>query len=213
MATQSVADIVSTNPDFTLLRAALQRAGLTEAVQTGTFTVFAPTNAAFSAAGYADAAAINAIPDTTLRSLLQYHVVGSKIETAFIPYGANSATNNSLLTRSGALYLSKSSAGVSVNGAMIVQADLLATNGVVHAIDRVLTPPRGNLVQVLASQPQNFSLLTAAAMRADTALLTALTSATSVITVFAPTNAAFEAAGFNAAAIQKSYVSTVGRQS
>ena len=103
MATQSVADIVSTNPDFTLLRAALQRAGLTEAVQTGTFTVFAPTNAAFSAAGYADAAAINAIPDTTLRSLLQYHVVGSKIETAFIPYGANSATNNSLLTRSGTL--------------------------------------------------------------------------------------------------------------
>ncbi|OIN57514.1 fasciclin domain-containing protein [Arsenicibacter rosenii] len=202
MTSQSITDIVNTNSDFTILRAAVQRAGLGTALQSGSLTVFAPTDAAFQAAGFADAAAINAVADTTLRNILQYHVVGSKVESSAINFGNNAAVN-SLLTNNGTLYVTKDNSGVSVNGARVTQADVMASNGVVHVIDKVLMPPTGNLVQVITSQPQNFSLLAAAATRAGTALLTALSSSTAAVTVFAPTNAAFLAAGLDAAAIQQ----------
>nr|WP_293836124.1 fasciclin domain-containing protein [uncultured Arsenicibacter sp.] len=203
VATQSVADIINTNTSLSLTRVAIQRAGLTSALGGSNVTIFAPSDAAFQAAGYADAAAINNIPDTTLRRMLQYHVVASKVETFTIPFGNNSITATSGLTPNGTLYLTKDNTGVSVNAAHISQADLMATNGVVHVIDRVLMPPTATLARVITSQPSTFSLLAAAATRADSTLLTSLNSSTAVVTLFAPTNAAFEAAGLNAAAIQK----------
>ena len=187
----------SYNNNFTLLRAAVQRAGLADFLRGGTLTVFAPTDDAFKAAGYADVAAINAVPVADLTRILQYHVVSSRIPAANVPAAQNTVVQ-SLLPANGALYVSKVNNVVSVNGRTVTTADVAADNGVIHIINGVLLSPPGDVVGAVVGNPQSFSLLTAAVTRAGIA--STLTSATA-ITVFAPTNDAFIAAGFNAAAI------------
>ncbi|ARK12315.2 fasciclin domain-containing protein [Fibrella sp. ES10-3-2-2] len=199
VTTNTITDIVLTNNDFTLLRAAVQRAGLADALRSGSLTVFAPTDAAFRAAGYADVAAINAASVASLTSLLQYHVVGSRITAANIPAAQNTAVP-SLLTTNGTLYVSKVGSSVSVNGRRVTTADVAADNGIVHVIDGVLMPPSGDVVAAVIGNPQNFSLLAQAVQRAGAGVITALQSTTAA-TVFAPTNQAFIDAGLSATAI------------
>ncbi|WP_229369850.1 fasciclin domain-containing protein [Fibrivirga algicola] len=199
VTTNTITDIVLTNNDFTLLRAAVQRAGLADALRGGSLTVFAPTDAAFRAAGYADVAAINAASVASLTSLLQYHVVGSRITAANIPAAQNTAVP-SLLTTNGTLYVSKVGSNVSVNGRRVTTADVAADNGIVHVIDGVLIPPSGDVVAAVIGNPQNFSLLAQAVQRAGAGVITALQSTTAA-TVFAPTNQAFIDAGLSATAI------------
>ncbi|WP_353484342.1 fasciclin domain-containing protein [Haliscomenobacter sp.] len=185
--TQTVVD----GADFTLLEAAVLRAGLADALATGSLTVFAPTDAAFRTAGFADVAAINATPVATLSAVLQYHVIGSKVTSSAIATADNQATK--MLSNVDA-YITKNATGVSINGAKVTQADLNASNGVIHVIDAVLFPPSVNIVG-LASANANLTYLVAAVTRAGSGVVGALTAA-GPITVFAPTNAAFIAAGF-----------------
>ncbi|MCU0451876.1 MAG: fasciclin domain-containing protein [Bernardetiaceae bacterium] len=199
-APQSITDIVLTNNDFTLLRAAVQRAGLADALRTGTLTVFAPNDAAFRAAGFADVAAINAAPVNTLTSILQYHVLGTRTPASAIPTADNTSVNT---LGNVPLFITRNAAGVSVNGIRVITPDVDASNGVIHIIEQVLLPPAGNLVQVAQGNP-NFSLLVAAVLRASqgTTNVAQVLSGPGPLTVFAPTDAAFQAAGFtNAAAI------------
>jgi uncharacterized surface protein with fasciclin (FAS1) repeats len=209
----TVNELISSGSKFTLLKAALVRAGLDGALgQAGTYTVFAPSDDAFKLFGYADAAAINAAPVDLLKTVLQYHVLGTRIGAADIPAGVNTSQQ----TLAGLpVYISKitsttsstaSSGTVSINGARVLQADGQASNGVVHAIDRVLLPPVfGNVVQTIQGIPQllptaSFKLLQAAV--AKTGAVTTLVGA-GPITVFAPTDAAFKAVGYDSAAIAK----------
>ena len=213
----TVYELISTGSKFTLLKAALVRAGLDGALgQPGAYTVFAPSDDAFKLFGYADAAAINAAPVDLLKTVLQYHVLGSRIGAADIPAGINTSQQ----TLAGLpIYISKatsstatSSAVISINGARIVQADGQASNGVVHAIDRVLLPPVfGNVVQTIQGIPQllptaSFKLLQAAV--AKTGAVTTLVGP-GPITVFAPTDAAFKAVGYDSAAIAKAPAATL----
>ncbi len=192
---KTITDVVVTNnTDFTLLEAAVVRAGLAGTLATtGPFTVFAPTDAAFRAAGFADAAAINAAPAATLNSILQYHVVSGTALT-----GATIQNGQFAVQTAGAgkepLFTNKTGTAVSVNGARITTADIAATNGVVHAIDKVLMPPTGTVLAI-AQADTSLSYLTAAAVRGGT-LVTSALSGSNQLTVFAPTNAAFRAAGF-----------------
>ncbi|MBC7570479.1 MAG: fasciclin domain-containing protein [Spirosoma sp.] len=186
--------IVTNNTDFTLVEAAVIRAGLAGTLAgTGPFTLFAPTDAAFKAAGYADAAAINAVPAATLSNILLYHVIsgsaltGSSIQTG--QYAQQTAG-----TGKEPLFVNKTGTAVSVNGARVTTADISATNGVVHAIDKLLMPPTGTVLAV-AQADTSLSYLTAAAVRGGTAVTSAL-SGSNQLTVFAPTNAAFRTAGF-----------------
>ncbi|GAA4404090.1 fasciclin domain-containing protein [Nibrella viscosa] len=190
---QTITDVVVGNPNFSLLAAAVTRAGLADALRQGSLTVFAPTNAAFQAAGFADVAAINNTPIATLQTVLQYHVLNQRVTAAAIPTAVNTA-QPSLLTTNGTLYITKDNSGVSVNGARVTQADLAASNGVIHVIDRVLLSPSGDLVALAQGNP-NFTFLVAAVLRAGTPVVSAL-SGSNALTVFAPTNAAFQAAGF-----------------
>lgn len=210
-APQSITDIVLANNDFSILRAAVQRAGLADALRGGTLTVFAPNDAAFQASGFANAAAVTALPVATIKSVLQYHVLGSKITASQIPVAANTAVP----TLEGInVFVSKptASSGVSVNNAKVVTADVQAANGVIHIIDRVMMPPSQNLLQVAQGNPA-FTYLVAAATRAATSnpvVVAALTSTTEAYTVFAPTNDAFIAAGFpTIAAIQAANPATL----
>jgi uncharacterized surface protein with fasciclin (FAS1) repeats len=192
-AQQTIADIVNSDSRFTLLRAAVAKANLGSALSTGSLTVFAPTDDAFRAAGL-DAAAVNAAPVATVTSILQNHVLGAKTLSGDLP----TADNTEVTTLGGGkIYVTKKAGAVSVNGARVTQADVTASNGVIHVVDRVILPPAGNAVQVASANP-NLSLLVAAVNRAasgNPAVLTALTGP-GPLTVFAPTNAAFNAAGF-----------------
>lgn len=75
-APNTVTDIVLTNNDFSILRAAVTRAGLADALKTGTLTVFAPNDAAFTASGLS-LATVNTLDVNTLKAVLQYHVLGT----------------------------------------------------------------------------------------------------------------------------------------
>ncbi|GAB3543463.1 fasciclin domain-containing protein [Spirosoma fluminis] len=203
---QTINELVTAGDRFTLLEAAVARAGLgTTLSQPGPFTVFAPSDDAFRAAGFADVAAINAAPDTTLRRILQYHVIsGTAIPASAITAGQTAqptslSTNGTLyITRAGSTSASGGSA-ISVNGARILSADGQASNGVIHAIDRVLMPARGNVLQI-AQADTSLSLLVAAAVRGGATVTSAL-GGTTPLTVFAPTNAAFRAIGFTRSVI------------
>lgn len=195
VAPRTITDIVLENNDFTILRAAVQHAGLADALKAGTLTVFAPNDAAFNEAGFADASAITALPSATVSAILQYHVLGTAVLSTEIATAANQAVPT---LGNKPAYITKNTAGVSVNGATVVAADILADNGVIHVIDNVLLPPGQTLLEVAQGNP-DFSFLVAAAVRASQAnpiVLAALTSDASAYTVFAPTNAAFIAAGF-----------------
>ncbi len=175
---------------FQLLSFAIARAGLANELNNPNFayTLFAPTDDAFTAMGLGTKQAINQVAVQDLKAILLYHVLGSKVMAAQVP---TTYTELTMLSNQQA-YIIRNNAGVFINGTPVVSADIAAKAGVIHAIDRVLMPPAGNLVQVAAANP-NFSYLVAAVQRAG--LVTAL-SALGPLTVFAPTNQAFIDAGF-----------------
>ncbi len=186
---KTITEVVVDGDDFTLLEAAVVRAGLADALAQGTLTVFAPTDEAFQAAGFADVAAINATPVATLQAVLQYHVINAAVASSAIPAADNTAQTT---LGGGTIYITKNGSGVSVNGAVVTQADVSALNGVIHVVNKVLLPPAGNIVEIAADNP-DFTFLVAAVTRAN---LGTTLATTSPLTVFAPTNAAFQAAGF-----------------
>ncbi len=195
---QTISDVVANNSDFSILRDALDYAGLTGDLRKGDLTVLAPNNAAFQASGLADAAAVKALPMNTVKSILQYHVLGFNIPASSIVVGKNTMVPT---LQGGDVYVTKATAssGVSVNNARITQTDLRAQNGLIHVIDRVMMPATQNILEIAQANP-DLTFLVAAATRAaesNPAVVTALNgSKNNVYTVFAPTNAAFIAAGF-----------------
>ena len=192
---KTIAEIVVGNNDFSLLESALVHAGLSGVLdEEGTYTVFAPNNAAFAAAGLDSEAKIKALPVSTLKNILLYHVLGQKVPASAIANASNTSVET--LAKSN-IFVTKNANGVFVNGAAVTQADVMASNGVIHVINTVLMPAMGNIVEVAQGNP-NFSFLVAAVLRASqgsTNVAQVLTGA-GPYTVFAPTNQAFMDAGF-----------------
>lgn len=198
----TIVDIVVNNNDFSLLEAAVLHADLAATLSgSGPFTVFAPNNAAFVAAGLDTEAKIKALPVATLRGILQYHVIGQAVASSAI----TSANNTAVRTVANAdVFVARKSGGVFVNDASVLSADIAASNGVIHVINTVLMPPTGNIVQT-AQANANFTFLVAAVLRASegSTNVAQVLSGAGPLTVFAPTNQAFINAGFaNIAAIQ-----------
>jgi transforming growth factor-beta-induced protein len=214
---QSIARTAS-NAGLTALLAAADKAGLSATLESAatSVTVFAPTNAAFgnlaTALGFADATAmVTALPAAALRSILEYHVLGAPRDAAALASGG--ATQATLYSFGGAAATLGvgTTGGVSLRDAVLTSArvttaDVRATNGIVHIIDKVLVPPGVlNLVQMAQANPDFSSLVGAVASRG----LVAALSAPGPQTVFAPTNAAFTAAGALIATLTPDQVSTV----
>ena len=133
--TNTIVDVASSNPDFSTLVAAVAAADLVETLSSeGPFTVFAPTNEAFAAlpAGVLDALLL---PENkaTLVKILTYHVVSGAVYAADVADGAVATVEGQSITLS-------TKDGVSVNNAKVVIADVMADNGVIHAIDAVILP-------------------------------------------------------------------------
>jgi uncharacterized surface protein with fasciclin (FAS1) repeats len=187
--TPTVAGYVTADTSFSILLAAVSKAGLASTLgdATKTWTVFAPTNAAFRAAGYS-VASINALSaaDVTnvLTPLLTYHVLSTKVLAAAVPASDTVKTVNGKN-----LFASKNTNGVFLNGVKVVTADVPVSNGVIHAIGTILVPPTQSIAQIVTGNT-NFSLLLTAVVRAG---LAGTLSGPGKFTVFAPVNSGFPA--------------------
>jgi uncharacterized surface protein with fasciclin (FAS1) repeats len=198
--TPNIVEKAQADTNFSILVSAVVKTGLTSALSTTpNLTVFAPLNNAFRKLGFTSASinALTAPADQAkidnLKAILQYHVIGQKYESSAIP----TAANTELTALSGVkTYVSKNAGGVFVNGVKVAIADVAASNGVIHAVDRVIIPPAGNFVTTLSSNT-DYSLLVAAVTNCDSAniLVGALTGA-GPLTVMAPKNQGFIDAGF-----------------
>lgn len=135
--TATLAAIVSATDELSMLETALGAAGLLQAIQLpGSLTLFAPTNAAFEALPDAQ---LQALLNTTgdVAAVMQYHLVAdTALADDLVRLGAALSTSSQPLTITVA-----ANSAVLVNNAQVVQADIVATNGVIHLIDAVLLPP------------------------------------------------------------------------
>lgn len=183
---ETVVDVAIDN-GFTSLVAAVVQARLLPALTDpfSTLTVFAPTNQAFTDLAVALDTDINgllALPN--LSDVLTYHVLGSEVPAS----GVNNGAIVSPLFNGNTLKLTKTTGGdVFVNHAEVTMADVEAENGVVHVIDAVVLPSE-TVVDVAIDN--GFTTLVAAVVEGR--LLPALTDPFSTLTVFAPTNQAFD---------------------
>lgn len=151
-------------------------------------TLFAPTNDAFAAAGITDVNGADAI--------LAYHVIDGTVMQSMLPDSGIAAAE--VPTLGGNIYITNAGGPVSINGTTsVIATDITGSNGVVHVIDRTLVPPTNTINDIVASlaggNPAEFTMLAAALGRAG---LGDTFGTAGPFTVFAPTDAAFMAAGF-----------------
>ena len=139
-----IVGIASGSEDFSILVAAVQKAGLVEALQgEGPFTVFAPTNAAFAALlSQLNVTAEELLNHPQLAEVLLYHVVSGKVLSTGL---ADGMTAETLLA--GQSITVDLTDGVKINNSSVVAADIEASNGVIHVIDSVLVPETFTLVR------------------------------------------------------------------
>ena len=185
---KSIAAIASADPQFSILVEALTKADLaTTLSQAGTYTVFAPTNAAFTALfTQLGVSGIDQLSGDALRPILLYHVLGSKAVSTGLSSGYVSTLSPAVGGRFVSLKVDVAS-GVKLNSATnVTSADIQASNGVIHVIDKVLLPPT---VADLAVANSSFTTLVSALSGAG--LVPALSDPAGTFTVFAPTNDAF----------------------
>ena len=194
---KNIVQTAQATSDLSSLVAALTRAGLVDALNAnGPFTVFAPTNAAFSAFLTANGFAnLDAVPVPVLQQILLNHVVSGEIRAAGVPtegYVKTLATFGTTTSNLSILAQKSAAGAVSINkDVKVVTADVLASNGVVHIVDKVIGLPT---VVNHALNNANFTTLVAALTRADLGVdYVTLLSGAGPFTVFAPTNAAFAA--------------------
>jgi len=190
---------------FETLVTALQAAGLDDDLDgTGPFTVFAPTDDAFDALEAASPGTLTFLLDplnqNVLIDILQFHVIQGNVSStdAIARDGTSAEMLNGSLLR---IDVVDSSVVLSLNGnreATVTITDIEASNGVIHVIDAVLDPNDSveTIVQT-AVDNGSFTLLAAALTEAD---LVDTLEGTGPFTVFAPTDAAFNAIGIFSAA-------------
>jgi uncharacterized surface protein with fasciclin (FAS1) repeats len=132
----TIVDVAIAADGFETLVAAVVAAGLAETLSgEGPFTVFAPTDEAFAALpeGLLEKLLLEENRDLLVQ-ILTYHVVSGTVLAADV-------TDGDVATVEGQNVTLDTTTGVTVNGANVVLADVLASNGVIHAIDAVILPP------------------------------------------------------------------------
>ncbi|WP_026726617.1 fasciclin domain-containing protein [Flavobacterium sasangense] len=193
----SITDIASENPNFSILVDALNRADLAETLnQEGSYTVFAPTNDAFM--DFLDAngfESLDDVPLTTLKQVLLNHVVsGTNLSSGLTTgYVKTLAKGSASSTNTLSMFINTDS-GVRLNGvSSVTTTDIIADNGVIHVVDAVIGLP--TIVTHATANP-NFSTL--ATLLTEQELVGTLNgTASSPFTVFAPLNSAFDTATLN----------------
>lgn len=200
MAGETIAEIAAANENFSTLVAALEASGLVSAFDgKGTFTVFAPSDEAFSALPEGTLEALLEDPEGQLASILQYHVVEGAV------FAEDVVAAESVTTLLGEeIAISVEGDTVLLNDEIeVITTDIEASNGVIHVIDGVLLPPSmmeaeaaseeemaGNTIVDVAVADGRFETLVTAVTAAE---LAETLSDEGPFTVFAPTDGAFAA--------------------
>ena len=127
---------IAKTPSLSTFNKLVVQAGLTDTLKaTGPYTVFAPSDDAFKAVPAKTLAELQANP-AQLKAVLNHHIVAGSVTAAEAKAGNAKTLNESNLA------LARTGAFVTVDEAMVTQADVIATNGVVHVVDTVLMPPK-----------------------------------------------------------------------
>lgn len=134
---KDIVDTAAAAGTFETLLAAATAAGLVDTLKSdGPFTIFAPTDEAFAALPEGTVEGLlEDIP--TLTAILTYHVVPGKVMSGDLSDGMMAATVNGADVTIGTM------GGVKVDGATVIAADIVASNGVIHVIDQVILPAEG----------------------------------------------------------------------
>lgn len=190
----TITGIAVKNSNLKILVQALTRTDLAKTLQgTGPFTVFAPTDAAFTAfLKTTQYATINDVPKDVLTQILLNHVVNGSVKSTALTtnYIKTLGKGSASATNTLSMYVDISS-GVKLNGvASVTTADVLASNGVIHVVDAVIGLPT---IVTHALANKNFSSLVGALTGTGQPDFVTTLSGTGPFTVFAPTNGAFTA--------------------
>ena len=196
--TMNIVETAVAAGNFTTLVAALQAANLDSALadETKTYTVFAPTDAAFALIGTETIAALLADTDA-LTSILLQHVIDSEVSSVRA-YSLNGMTAKTLSGAEITIAINSIADSLMFGGANITVKDIYTTNGVIHVIDMVVVgdvevpTPTNSIVDVAA---ENGSFTTLVTALQTTGLDTVLADLEGEFTVFAPTDAAFALLG------------------
>lgn len=219
--TENIAEIAIGNPDYSILVEALEAADLVGVVsnESATYTVFAPDNDAFNSffnqEGIedvdGDGSRVDDLVDQfgpeAVKETLLYHVLGDEVRASNISANGYYTTASTFSPSGNQLSLLAQSAGgnVTLNGfADVENADILASNGVIHGINSVLTLPT---VADLASYDPNLSSLYSAV--GDAGLASTLSDNAATFTVFAPLNSAFNDVSATVASLTDEQLETV----
>lgn len=188
----NVVEVAAANPNFSTLVTAVQTAGLVPTLsEPGPYTVFAPTNDAFTKFLTANKlTSAQLLASSGLGKTLTYHVVKASVPKSAVTAGKVTSVSGD------PFYISISPTNeIWINGnTKITATDVAASNGIIHVLDNVITPPTQDIAQIAiasttAAQPE-FTQLVLALTRAD--LVGAVQGGFDKnITVFAPTDAAF----------------------
>lgn len=181
----TVAEALAATPELSTLKAAVEAAGLVDALEGApAVTIFAPTNAAFDALG-AEAVAGLLKPEKRARltAVLTYHAVPAALEAGDLLGRRSVDTLNGLRAR-----VSLRDGQLAINESSVIVTNVPIRNGVVHVIDRVLVPTKRTLVQTLDGAG-HFDLLLSAAAKVG---LDDFLGEPGPYTILAPTDEAFE---------------------
>ncbi len=131
-----LADTLSRESSLSIFNKLVQQAGMSDSLRAaGPLTVFAPSDEAFKAVPAKTMDAL-AKDNAQLKAVLSYHIISGRVSAADVK-------NGNVQTLQGAkVALSRAGTFVTVEDAMVQQADISASNGMAHVIDRVLTPPK-----------------------------------------------------------------------
>lgn len=131
----TIVDVASSNPQFSTLVKLVKEAGLVSTLESGEFTVFAPTNAAFRKVGKRKLAALAKDPEK-LKAVLTYHAVEGSVPASEVVGLKSAKTVNGKSVR-----ISVRGRNVFLNrSAKVTKTDIQASNGIIHVINRVLIP-------------------------------------------------------------------------
>jgi uncharacterized surface protein with fasciclin (FAS1) repeats len=187
----SITGLASETPDLSILVKALQRAELAGTLQaSGTYTVFAPTNTAFTAfLATTPYATIDEVPKEALTQILLNHVITTKLIAADLTtsYIKTLAKGSASATNTLSMYVNTST-GVELNGgATVTTPNIMASNGVIHIVNQVIGLPT-----IVTHATANSNFTTLVGLLDGQGLVPTLDgTASSPFTVFAPTNGAF----------------------
>ncbi|MBH8567503.1 fasciclin domain-containing protein [Microvirga sp. STS02] len=201
----SITNIAVTNPDFQELEDAAIRGDVAVLLGNknpndpqGNYTVFAPTNAAFSRLGLNTAQDLAVLQQSFLQNTLYYHVYSGSLPGSALTSGSTSnsalgVTRRIIRRTDGTLY---------VNGSQIVGTDVKAANGLIHPIDKVLLATKADVLNsALALQSGSvfvkpeLTFLVEAVVYCNLQDALKATPGSAPLTVFAPTDQAFKDLG------------------